>query len=105
MTLRAHVEALYETIRSSLGKHDPNQVQQALERELRHVVPTWTQATPTCPGWYWFKPPGVAEPQLLLVDHGRIDTKLMADLGPPHNLVDVQRVQGQWAGPLLPPTT
>ena len=104
MTLRAHAEALYETLRTLIGSHDVDRVQAALERELRHVVPTWTEAKPTCPGWYWFKSPGIAEPRLLLVDHGRIDTKLMADLGPPNNLVDVQRVQGLWAGPLLPPT-
>lgn len=104
MTLQAHAEALYAGIRSLLGQHDASQVQAKLERELRHVVPTWNQTTPDCPGWYWFKPQGVSEPRLLLVSHGRIDTKLMADLGPPNNLVDVQRVKGQWAGPLLPPT-
>ena len=104
MTLRAHAEAMYEALRALLGSHDATQVQTKLERELRHVVPTWTESKPICPGWYWFKSPGIAEPRLLLVDHGRIDTKLMADLGPPNNLVDVQRVQGQWAGPLLPPT-
>ena len=104
MTLRAHAQAIYEALECLLGSHDPTQVRTKLERELRYVVPTWTEAKPTCPGWYWFKSPGIAEPRLLLVDHGRIDTKLMADLGPPNNLVDVQRVQGQWAGPLLPPT-
>ncbi len=104
MTLRSHAEALYESIRSLLGPHDPTHVQAKLERDLRAVVPSWKVNTPDCPGWYWYKPPGISEPQLLLVDHGRIDTKLMADLGPPNNLVDVQRLQGQWAGPLLPPT-
>ena len=104
MTLRAHAEALYQGLKDLLGTHDADQVQSLLERELRHVVPTWSEATPTCPGWYWFKSPGVANPQLILVDNGRIDTKLMADLGPPNNLVDVQRIQGQWAGPLLPPS-
>ena len=104
MTLRAHAEALYEGLKSLLGSHDSGQVQAVLERELRHVVPTWTETKPDCPGWYWFKPPGIAEPRLMHVDHGRIDTKLMADLGPPNNLVAVQRVAGQWAGPLLPPT-
>jgi hypothetical protein len=81
MTLQAQAEALYAGIRSLLGQHDANQVQAKLERELRHVVPTWNQTTPDCPGWYWFKPQGVSEPRLLLVSHGRIDTKLMADLG------------------------
>jgi len=104
MSLHAHAEALYAGIRSLLGEHDASQVQAKLEHELRHVVPTWNQTTPDCPGWYWFKPQGVSEPRLLHVSHGRIDTKLMADLGPPNNLVDVQRVKGQWAGPLLPPT-
>ncbi len=104
MTLRAHVEALYEALRPNLGDHDSSQIQSKLERALRHVIPNWTEALPDCPGWYWFKPPGISEPQLLLVSYGRIDTKLMADLGPPNNLVDVQRVKGQWAGPLLPPS-
>jgi hypothetical protein len=104
MTLRAHVEAIYESIAFHLGTHDAKEVQARLERELRHVTPQWSEDLPDCPGWYWYKPPGIGEPQLLLVGHGRIDTKLMADLGPPNNLVDVQRIKGQWAGPLLPPT-
>ena len=104
MTLRAQVEALYDSLKIVLGPHDPVQVQSSLERELRHIVPTWGNALPDCPGWYWYKPPNIAEPSLLLVSHGRIDTKLMADLGPPNNLVDVQRIPGQWAGPLLPPS-
>lgn len=104
MTLRAHAEALYQGLASILGEHDATQVQSKLERELRHIVPNWSDALPDCPGWYWFKSAGVSEPQLLLVGHGRIDTKLMADLGPPNNLVDVQRVKGQWAGPLVPPS-
>ncbi len=104
MSLRIHAEALYDALRSIMGNHDATQVQATLERELRHMIPNWSEAIPDCPGWYWFKPPSISEPQLLLVSHGRIDTKLMADLGPPNNLVDVQRVKGQWAGPLLPPT-
>ena len=103
MTLRDHAKALYEALRPILGNHDGSQVQSKLERELRHVVPNWDEATPDCPGWYWFKPSGISEPQLLLVTHGRIDTKLMADLGPPNNLVEVHRIKGRWAGPLLPP--
>ena len=104
MTLRAHVEAIYDGIRSLLGEHQAEEVQQRLERELRHVTPQWSDDLPDCPGWYWYKPPGIGEPALLFVNHGRIDTKLMADLGPPNNLVDVQRIKGQWAGPLLPPS-
>jgi hypothetical protein len=104
MTVQSYAAALYAGIRSLLGQHDTVLVQAKLERELRYLIPTWNQATPDCPGWYWYKPEGVSEPQLLLVSHGRIDTKLMADLGPPNNLVDVQRIKGQWAGPLLPPT-
>ena len=103
MTLRDHAKALYEALRPILGNHDGSQVQSKLELELRHVVPNWDEATPDCPGWYWFKPSGISEPQLLLVTHGRIDTKLMADLGPPNNLVEVHRIKGRWAGPLLPP--
>jgi hypothetical protein len=103
MTPRAAARSLYEAIQSALGSHSPGAVQQALEGELRHLLPNWTQDKPTCPGVYWHKPPGIAEPKLVLVDHGRIDTKLMADLGPPNNLVDVNRIPGQWAGPLLPP--
>ena len=104
MSLRIHAEALYEGLKLFLGDHDPSQVQAKLEGELRHIVPNWSETIPDCPGWYWFKSPGVSEPQLLQVSHGRIDTKLMADLGPPNNLVDVQRVKGKWAGPLLPPS-
>lgn len=104
MSIRIHAEALYDSLKTVLGNHDPDQVRTRLEKELRHMIPNWSDRIPDCPGWYWFKPQGVAEPQLLLVDHGRIDTKLMADLGPPNNLVDVQRVKGLWAGPLLPPT-
>ena len=104
MSLRIHAEALYDSLKSLLGGHDPNLVQAKIERELGHMIPNWTDKTPDCPGWYWFKRQGISEPQLLLVGHGRIDTKLMADLGPPNNLVDVQRVKGLWAGPLLPPT-
>jgi len=104
MTLRTQAQALYEALSPFLGAHDAGQVQTKLERELRHVVPHWSETTPDCPGWYWFKPPSIAEPQLVLVSHGRIDTKLMADLGPPNNLVDVQRIKGKWAGPLLPPS-
>ena len=103
MTLSDHAKALYEALRPILGNHDGSQVQSKLERELCHVVPNWNEATPDCPGWYWFKPSGISEPQLLLVNHGRIDTKLMADLGPPNNLVEVHRIKGRWAGPLLPP--
>ena len=104
MTLHDHAKALYEVLRPILGNHDESQVQSKLERELRHVVPNWNETTPDCPGWYWFKPSGISEPQLLLVIHGRIHTKLMADLGPPNNLVEVHRIEGQWAGPLLPPS-
>jgi hypothetical protein len=104
MTLQAHAQALYESLKTFLGSHEPRQVQSTLERELRHVIPSWSETKPDCPGWYWHKAPGIAEPQLILVGHGRIDTKLMADLGPPNNLVDVQRIPGQWAGPLLPPS-
>ena len=64
MTLQAHAEALYAGIRSLLGHHDASLVQAQLERELRHVVPTWKQSPPDCPGWYWFKSQGVSEPQL-----------------------------------------
>jgi hypothetical protein len=104
MTLHAHAEAIYESLASLLGTHSAQEVQTRLERELRHVTPQWSEAIPDCPGWYWYKPPEIGEPALLLVSHGRIDTKLMADLGPPNNLVDVQRIKGQWPGPLLPPT-
>ena len=104
MTLFAHVQAIYQSLASLLGTHEAHEVQGRLERELRHVIPQWTNDVPNCPGWYWYKPPEIGEPQLLLVGHGRIDTKLMADLGPPNNLVDVQRIKGQWAGPLLPPS-
>ena len=104
MSLRIHAEALYDGLKSYLSTHDPDQVLAKIERELRHVVPHWSEDRPDCPGWYWFKAPGISEPQLLQISHGRIDTKLMADLGPPNNLVDVQRVTGQWAGPMLPPT-
>ncbi len=103
MTIRAHAEALYQTLQSFFHPHDPQQIQASIERELRFIIPTWSDRKPDCPGWYWYKALGAVEPQLILVDHGRIDTKLMADLGPPNNLVDVQRVKGQWAGPLLPP--
>ena len=95
---------MWPPLRPILGNHDGSQVESKLELELRHVVPNWDAATPDCPGWYWFKPSGISEPQLLLVNHGRIDTKLMADLGPPNNLVEVNRIKGQWAGPLLPPS-
>ena len=67
MTLRAHAEALYEGMRPLLGEHSPHQVQARLERELRHVIPQWSECLPDGPGWYWFKPPGISEPQLLLV--------------------------------------
>lgn len=103
MTLRAYAEAIYQGLRAILGDHDAATVQTKLERELRHVLPNWTADKPGVPGWYWYKPPGIHEPKLLLVSHGRIDTKLMADLGPPSHLVDVARITGQWAGPLLPP--
>jgi len=103
MTLRDKAAALYDAIRSVLGSHDAESVQRALEQELRRMIPVWRQEKPGCAGWYWYKPPGIAEPRLILVDHGRIDMKLMADLGPPLNMVDVQRVQGQWAGPVEPP--
>ena len=86
MSIRIHAEALYDSLKAVLGNHDPDQVRTRLEKELRYMIPNWSDRIPDCPGWYWFKPQGVAEPQLLLVDHGRIDTKLMADLGPPNNL-------------------
>ena len=103
MNLQTHVDALYETLGPFLGAHDPNTVLAVLGKEMRHILPSWSEQIPDCPGWYWYKPPGINEPQLIHISHGRIDTKLMADLGPPNNLVDVQRVKGQWAGPLLPP--
>ncbi len=103
MTLRAHVEAIYESLLPYLEEHNAEEVQARLARDLRHLSPQWSDDFPDCPGWYWHKPPGIGEPQLLLVNHGRIDTKLMADLGPPNNYVDVQRIKGRWAGPLLPP--
>ncbi|WP_447972019.1 hypothetical protein [Nitrospira sp. Kam-Ns4a] len=102
MTLRSKVLALYEAIKPWVaGSSDA--VQQALERELAQMVLVWTDEQPICPGWYWYKPPGIGEPRLVHVDNGRIDSKLMADLGPPNNLVDVVRIKGQWAGPLEPP--
>ncbi len=104
MTLRVHAEALHDLLKPFLTSQHPDQVRTTLEQGLRHLVPTWQEVHPDCPGWYWYKPAGIADPQLLLVSHGRIDTKLMADLGPPNNLVDVQRIKGYWAGPLLPPT-
>ncbi len=103
MTLQAHASAIYQTIQNKLGTHDATELKIHLERELRHLLPQWTTDRPNCAGWYWYKPQGIGDPQMLSVDHGRIDTKLMADLGPPNNLVDVQRIKGQWAGPLLPP--
>jgi hypothetical protein len=103
MTLHEKARSLYESIRHLLGHHEPEPVQLALESELRHLIPVWTDQRPSCPGWYWHKAPGIGEPKLVLVDNGRIDTKLMADLGPPLHLVDVQRIPGQWAGPLDPP--
>ncbi len=103
MTLRAKAQALYEAIKPWVGSHPADAVQQALERELARIVPVWTDERPTCPGWYWYKPPGIGEPRLVHVDNDRIDSKLMADLGPPNNLVDVVRIKGQWAGPLEPP--
>jgi len=81
MTLRSAARSLYEAIQSMLGSHSPDHVQQALEQELRRLIPNWSQEKPTCSGVYWHKPPGIAEPRLVVVDHGRIDTKLMADLG------------------------
>lgn len=103
MTLRAKVLSLYETIRPWLASHAPAQVEEALEQELSRMLPVWTEERPTCAGWYWYKPLGVAEARLVNVDNGRIDAKLMADLGPPNNLVDVNRIKGQWAGPIQPP--
>ena len=103
MTLRSKAQALYDAIRSLLGSHEPEPVQQALEQELSRMIPVWRAQKPDCAGWYWLKPPGIGEPKLVLVDHGRIDMKLMVELGPPLNMVDVQRVQGQWAGPIEPP--
>ena len=103
MTLGSKVSALYEAIRSLLGSHTPEPVQQALERELRQMLPVWSDERPSCPGWYWYKAPGIGEARLVNVDNGRIDAKFMADLGPPNNLVDVNRIKGQWAGPLQPP--
>lgn len=70
---------------------------------MSRLLPVWTEERPTCPGWYWYKAPGIGEPRLILVDHGRIDSQLMADLGPPNNLVDVNRIKGHWAGPIVPP--
>ncbi|WP_447971832.1 hypothetical protein [Nitrospira sp. M1] len=104
MSIRAHAEAVYDGLKALFGNHDADQVKAKIERDLRHIIPHWTDRLPDCPGWYWLKAPGVGDPQLLYVGHGRIDTKLMADLGPPNHLVDVQRVKGQWAGPLVPPT-
>ena len=46
MTLRLHAEALYDSIRRLLGNHDATQVQHTLERELRHVVPMWSDTKP-----------------------------------------------------------
>jgi hypothetical protein len=103
MSLSSKAQALYDAIRTLLGQHAPEQVQQALEQELSRMIPVWREKRPDCAGWWWLKPPGIAEPRLVYVDHGRIDMKLMVDLGPPLNMVDVQRVQGQWAGPLEPP--
>jgi hypothetical protein len=103
MTLKSHARALYDSIRSMLGVHEPEHVQSLLEQELSRIVPVWREEKPDCAGWYWYKAPGISEPKLVLVDNGRIDAKLMADLGPPLNFVDVLRVKGQWAGPLLPP--
>jgi hypothetical protein len=103
MTLRSKALALYEAIRPLLGNHAPEQVQAVVEYELSRMLPVWSEERPTCPGWYWYKAPGIGEPRLVNVDHGRIDAKLMADLGPPNNLVDVNRIKGQWAGPLEAP--
>ena len=103
MNVRSQTLSLYEAIRHLLGQHSADQVLQVMERELSHMLPVWSAERPTCAGWYWYQPPGIAEPRLINVDNGRIDTKLMADLGPPNNLVDVNRIPGQWAGPIEPP--
>ena len=101
--LAKEVMELYQAIRPWLGEHSSERVQQVLELELRRLVPHWTEDRPVCPGWYWYKPRDVSQARLVNVDHGRIDSKLMADLGPPHNFVDVHRLPGQWAGPIEPP--
>ena len=101
MTLRAHVEAIYASIASLLGTHDVQDVHTRLERELRHVVPQWSDHLPDCPGWYWYKPPGIGEPQLLLVSHGRIDTKLMADLGAAVSVVTIAEIYADFLDALL----
>ena len=103
MTLRAKAMALYEAISPLLGSHASAPIQQAVEEELGRILPVWRDERPTCAGWYWYKSVGIEEPRLIYVDNGRIDAKLMADLGPPNNLVDVNRIKGQWAGPLEPP--
>ena len=103
MTLRSKTLALYEAIAPLLGNHVAEPIYQAMEHELRRIVPVWSDERPSCAGWYWYKSPGIEEPRLIYVDNGRIDAKLMADLGPPNNLVDVNRIKGQWAGPLEPP--
>ena len=54
MTLQAHAQALYEGIRPLLGDHSPDHVQTRLERDLRHMIPQWSERLPDCPGWYWF---------------------------------------------------
>lgn len=103
MNVRTKASAVYDAISSLLGDHSPERVRQTLELELSRLLPVWTEDRPTCPGWYWYKAPGISEPRLILVDYGRIDSKLMADLGPPNNLVDVNRINGRWAGPIEPP--
>ena len=100
---RKEVTDLYEALRPCLGAHSDEQVQQVLNVELQRLVPMWTDTRPVCPGWYWYKAIGANPGRLVNVDHGRIDSKLMADLGPPHYLVDVARLPGLWAGPLEPP--
>ena len=60
---------------------------------------TWTTEKPTKPGWYWWRN-NASEPRVVNIWQSRVHASILKASG----LGEVLYCDGEWAGPLEPPT-
>jgi hypothetical protein len=65
----------------------------------------WTKNTPTVPGWYWFREKSAE--RALVLDVQPLSTGKLAIMAELNRLgadyILVEELNGEWAGPLIPP--
>ena len=68
---------------------------------------TWAAEKPTSPGWYWYRPDTEVLPIIVAVQK-REDiagfVKLFALFVESLDMLEIENLPGQWAGPLPSPT-